>query len=126
MLFTTASNDGAFWPAPMTAAHELGCFHGALDSHSGDLDHRATFIEFGKSACLEDGARPPFDDSGHDCPFKNGVETPWVLTWAKQYGQQGGRADSACAKLMYDAGTPGSLAGKGSFGVNQTFVKGRP
>ena len=99
--YHTASNDAAFWPSPMTAAHELGCFHGALDAHSDQLPFPATFIEFSKSACLNDQSRMPFDDSGHNCPFKNGVETPWVLTWAKQYAQQGGDPGSQCARLMY-------------------------
>lgn len=31
VLFTTATNDGAFWPAPYTAEHEHGCFMKSLD-----------------------------------------------------------------------------------------------
>ena len=30
VLFTTATNDGAFWPAPYTAKYEFNCFDGAL------------------------------------------------------------------------------------------------
>lgn len=100
VLFTTATNDGAFWPAPHTAEHELGCFHGATKELPAG-HHPATFVQFSAAACNNDGAREPFDDSGHDCAFKNDVETPWVLTAAKLYAQQGGRKDSACHAMLY-------------------------
>ena len=111
MLFTTATNDGAFWPAPMTAPHERGCFTKALGGAAAkNVD--ATYVEFATSACLQDGGRAPFDDSGHNCPFKTGVETPWVLTWMKHYAQQGGKS-AACKAMM-------ASVGKG-FGVNATI-----
>jgi hypothetical protein len=40
MLFTTATNDGAFWPAPLTAKHEHGCFMKSLD----DTINQAAYI----------------------------------------------------------------------------------
>ena len=43
VLFTTATNDGAFWPAPLTAEHEYGCFNKTLeDISSSAKDH--TFV----------------------------------------------------------------------------------
>jgi len=30
VLFTTATNDGAFWPAPYTAKFEHGCYEKTL------------------------------------------------------------------------------------------------
>jgi len=120
MLFTTATNDGAFWPAPLTAKHELGCFNGALPENG---THPATFVQFSAAACPKTGEVPPFDDSGHDCPFKSGVETPWVLTAMKLYAQQGGDMNSNCAKMMYGAN-------KDSLGsdpnVQQVVYKSRP
>ena len=108
VLFTTATNDGAFWPAPHTAEHELGCFHGATkDLPAGSRP--ATFVQFSTTACDKDGARSPFDDSGHNCAFKNDVETPWVLTAAKLYAQQGGNKQSACYDMLYGA-TADSIA----------------
>ena len=115
VLFTTATNDAAFWPSPLTAKHELGCFNGALESRNA-TDAPAAFVDFSTNACQNDGARPPFDDGGHNCPFKNGVETPWVLTFAKLYGQQGGRKTSKCWKMVYGGGL------KNGFGVNFTRI----
>ena len=43
----------------------------------------------------------PFTDGGHDCPFKNSVESPWVLTAIKLYAQQGANPKSMCAQMMY-------------------------
>ena len=110
-LFTTSTNDGAFWPAPHTAEHELGCFAksalGPLTNSTSDpAAHRSTFVQFSEDACQEDGNRLPFDDKGHDCPFKNGVETPWVTTAIKLYAQQGGMGSSRgqqsrCAAMLY-------------------------
>jgi len=122
-LFTTATNDGAFWPAPQTAKHELGCWQGGVPDNG---THPATFVQFKKSACLEDGVNPPgfkFDDSGHDCPFKNGVESPWVLTAAKLYAQQGGSTTSKCAEMLYGNGD-GSMAKDGQ--VEQFIVRSSP
>merc|ERR1711990_108033 len=99
MLFTTATNDAAFWPAPHTAEHELGCFKGAISNSS--TTKPSTFVQFSASACNEDGAPPPWTDAGHDCPFKTAVESPWVLTALKLYVQQNGNLDSQCAKMLY-------------------------
>ena len=108
LLFTTATNDAAFWPAPHTAEHELGCFNGAQLNGT----NASAFIQFSAAACAEDKKRAPFPDGGHNCPFKNGTsapETPWVLTALKLYAQQDGRADSACAARLWGDGA-GSLA----------------
>ena len=104
VLFTTATNDGAFWPAPHTAEHELGCFRGA-----GLNGTTAAFVQFDAAACAEDHARQPFPDEGHNCPFKSAPETPWVLTALKLYAQQGGDPDSKCAELLW-GDTPQSLS----------------
>ena len=96
ILFTTATNDGAFWPAPYTAQHELGCFNGG----TVNTTKPARFIQFNAVACNKDHSHPPFDSSGHDCPFKSGVETPWVLTMMKFYAQQEGSASSSCNKML--------------------------
>jgi len=100
-ILTTATNDGAFWPAPQTAAHEFGCFTGAIPTES--VTKPATYVEFKNTSCLNDG-EGAFDDSGHDCPFKNGVEAPWILTAAKLYAQQDGNVDSTCAAMLYGTG----------------------
>merc|ERR1719353_62242 len=100
-LFTTATNDGAFWPAPHTAEHELGCFQGGVPQNG---THPTTFVQYSATACNEDGAFPPWTDSGHDCPFKTGVEAPWVLTAAKLYAQHEGNMDTNCAKMLYGSG----------------------
>ena len=39
VFFTTATNDAAFWPAPETAKHELGCFNGALPESATYPNH---------------------------------------------------------------------------------------
>eukprot|EP00933_Yihiella_yeosuensis_P033730 TRINITY_DN2737_c0_g3_i1.p1 TRINITY_DN2737_c0_g3~~TRINITY_DN2737_c0_g3_i1.p1 ORF type:complete len:345 (+),score=55.79 TRINITY_DN2737_c0_g3_i1:96-1130(+) len=100
LLFTTASNDGAFLPAPLTAEHEQGCFKKAFAKNSSRVPHPAIFVEFSKSACLRTN-RTKYDDSGHDCPFKAEVETPWVVTMMKLYAHQGGRKDSKCANMLF-------------------------
>ena len=104
VLFTTATNDGAFWPAPHTAEHELGCYKKATKTPKPG-DKPTAFVQFSKQACAEDGARKPFDDSGHDCAFKEDIETPWVLTAIKYYAQQGGRPSSHCHAMLYGNGT---------------------
>jgi len=100
LLFTTATNDGAFWPAPQTAEHEKGCYNGALPE-DGNFSNPATFVQFSATACDEDGMHPPWTDSGHDCPFKTGVENPWVQTAIKLYTHMEGNMDSQCAKMLY-------------------------
>ena len=54
VLFMTATNDGAFWPSPLTAKHELGCFNGSIDEES-----TAIFTEFNRESCAEDKQRKP-------------------------------------------------------------------
>jgi hypothetical protein len=65
VFFTTAHNDGAFWPAPQTAAHEYGCWKKSMAD-----DSVSVFVEFSKDACIEDHDREPFPDGGHNCPMK--------------------------------------------------------
>jgi len=93
-FFTTATNDGAFWPAPQTAVHEKGCWNKGVNGTS-------IFVQFSEDACNEDHIRDPFPDSGHNCPFKSGVETPWVTTWLKLYLQQDGSETSQCFKMVW-------------------------
>ena len=52
VLFTTATNDSAFWPKPLTAKHEEGCFNGSIDEGS-----TAIFAQFSADACNDDGDR---------------------------------------------------------------------
>jgi len=109
-LMTTATNDGAFWPAPYTAQHEFGCFDG---TNFGAND-KAAFVEFSDTACADDGAREPLvDDGGHDCPMKfadgGRPETPWVLTALKLYTHLDGAKDSNCYKMLW-GNTTASLA----------------
>jgi len=102
VLFTTATNDGAFWPAPQTAKHELGCYSG---SNLGQGKPTA-FIQFSAAACTEDHKHDPFTDSGHNCPFKvPAPETPWVLTALKLYAQFDGNASTQCSQLLWGNGT---------------------
>jgi dienelactone hydrolase len=86
MLFTTATNDGAFWPAPQTAKHEYGCFEAGVNENA-----QAAFVQFSADACKEDDDRKPFPDGGHNCPLKKidagRPEMWWVLTMLKLYGQ---------------------------------------
>lgn len=87
ILFTTAHNDGAFLPAPLTANHEYNCFAGAIGEEFGST-YPAAFIDFSGKACREDFQHI---DRGHMCPCKTknggGPETPWVLTAMKLYAQ---------------------------------------
>lgn len=103
VIFTTATNDAAFWPAPLTAKHEMGCFEGAKLNGT-----TAAFVQFSASACAEDGKSAPFKDGGHNCPFKPTPETPWILTALKLYAQQDGLTTSQCSKLLWGDG-PGSM-----------------
>jgi len=100
LMFTTATNDNAFWPAPATAKHELGCFNEALGGHEDDV-MLAAFLQFSTKACAQDGAHAPFDDGGHDCSFKTGVETPWMLTAMKWHAQQNAAPTSNCARMLF-------------------------
>ena len=96
LLMTTATNDGAFLPAPYTAPHEHGCYDKGANG-------TAAFVQFSEAACAEDGAREPLvDDGGHDCPMKIGVpESPWVLVALKLYLLNDGDPKSTCHALLY-------------------------
>ena len=100
LIFTTATNDGAFWPAPYTAEHEYGCFN-----KSEIANQEAAFIQFNAAACREDHAREPYPDGGHNCPMKfrqgGGPETPWVLTAIKLYAHLNGSKTSKCHDLLW-------------------------
>lgn len=103
VLLTTATNDGAFWPAPYTAEHEFGCFEGGVNG-------TAAFVQFSEAACTEDDAREPLvDDAGHDCPMKvaegGRPEWPWVLTAMKLYAQHGGATTSTCYDRLWGNST---------------------
>lgn len=102
VLFTTAKNDGAFLPAPLTASHEYDCF---ADSVKKGVSYPAAFVEFTEEACVEDHDRDPYPDGGHNCPMKfangGGPETPWVLTAIKLYAQKGGSDTSECYRMLW-------------------------
>jgi len=104
VLFTTATNDGAFWPAPHTAEHEWGCYEKTIDGLSEDAKKHA-FLQFSEAACTEDNDRKPFPDGGHNCPMKKldggAPESPWVLTAIKLYTHMDGSEDSMCYKMMF-------------------------
>jgi len=110
VLLTTATNDGAFRPAPGTANKEYDCVTNGGVSDSG----KSVFIEFSKNACQSDDMVPPYDDGGHDCPFKFGVETPWVMTWLKLYLHHDGSTDSMCHQMIWNNSTDGSNYNLGS------------
>lgn len=102
VFFTTATNDGAFWPAPETAKHELGCWEKAM---KGSDIAVSIFAQWSEAACVEDHARDPFPDGGHNCPMKipNGgePEMPWALVAMKLYAMHGGSQDSKCHELLW-------------------------
>lgn len=100
LLMTTATNDGAFLPAPHTAPHEHGCYEKGANG-------TAAFVQFSEAACADDGAREPLvDDGGHDCPMKIGApESPWVLVALKLYLLLDGDAASTCHELLYGNAT---------------------
>eukprot|EP00455_Lapot_gusevi_P022758 TRINITY_DN2370_c0_g2_i1.p1 TRINITY_DN2370_c0_g2~~TRINITY_DN2370_c0_g2_i1.p1 ORF type:complete len:331 (-),score=54.87 TRINITY_DN2370_c0_g2_i1:25-1017(-) len=93
-LFTTATNDAAFWPAPYTAVHELGCFKKGVNGTS-------IFAQFNTASCGEDGALGPFSDGGHNCALKNAPESGWVLVAMKLYTQQQGNPNSVCYQRLW-------------------------
>jgi hypothetical protein len=101
-ILTTATNDGAFWPAPLTAKHEYGCYEGSMKQTENEGS--SIFVQFSSAACQEDHKHPPWSDAGHDCPFKIEVETPWVLTAYKLYAQQNGSEDSECYRRLWGNG----------------------
>lgn len=114
MLLTTATNDGAFWPAPYTAEHELGCFNKSTERRSAG---GTAFAQFSEAACQDDGTGGRYDrkwsTGGHDCPMRQqSPETAWVLTAAKLYAQLGGNTSSKCYGLLWGTGND-SLKSKG-------------
>jgi len=121
-MLTTATNDGAFWPQPYTAEHELGCFKkSGIDSTKDGTN----FVQFSSDICADDGKGGRYDrkwsNGGHDCPMKSAsVETPWVLTAAKLYGQLGGNAASTCYALLW--GGLQKQAGVEKFAMNAPKV----
>merc|ERR1711924_516637 len=120
-LFTTATNDGAFWPAPHTAEHELGCVQkAAKDFHSSK---GLAFVQWSAEACKEDGMRLPFKDEGHICPFKSAPETGWFLTAIKLYAQQQGASSSNCYSMLWGSGKD-SLQADGSAELVKLFPPG--
>lgn len=107
ILLTSATNDGAFWPAPHTAEHELGCFHQSTDASDKDPKAaRTAFAQFNADVCADDGTGGRYDrkwsNGGHDCPMlPHSPETTWVLVAAKLYAQLDGDATSNCHKMLW-------------------------
>jgi pimeloyl-ACP methyl ester carboxylesterase len=105
LVLTTATNDGAFWPAPQTATHEYGCYN----QSTGSPSKGTAFVQFSQAACEDDGTGGRYDrhwsTGGHDCPMKVGsVETRWVLVAAKLYAQLGGDSSSQCYNMLWGQG----------------------
>lgn len=104
VLLTTATNDGAFWPAPNTAVHEFGCYNKSVTEEA----HTA-FVQFSADACADDGTGGRYDrkwsTGGHDCPMKKASpETQWVLVASKLYGQLEGMSSSHCYSMLWGGG----------------------
>jgi len=114
VLLTTATNDGAFWPAPHTAEHELGCFQKSTKGPSkGTL-----FTQFSSAVCQDDGKGGRFDrkwsDGGHDCPMgEESPETEWVLTAAKLYAQLDASTTSSCYSSLWGAQAAAAMSKAG-------------
>lgn len=104
VLLSTATNDGAFWPAPYTAPHELGCFKKGTE---GSATRNGTaFVQFSEAVCQDDGKGGRYDrkwsTGGHDCPMRAGSpETVWVVVAAKLYGQLAGAPGSKCYAMLW-------------------------
>jgi len=102
IVLTTATNDGAFWPAPYTAPHEYGCYNQSLDASSKGT----AFAQFSAKVCQDDGTGGRYDrhwsTGGHDCPMRVvSPETEWVLVAAKLYAHLGGDTASQCHKMLW-------------------------
>jgi len=110
-IHTTATNDGAFWPAPATAKHEYGCFNKTMAKLPSPPPNANLFVQFSTAACTDDGKRKPFKDNGHDCPFKDNVETPWFTTAVKLYAHHNGSSHTVCSNMLFGAAAPGTLQG---------------
>ena len=110
VLMTTATNDGAFWPAPLTAKHEHGCFEKVPPMVNESENKGMAFVQFSAAACAEDGAREPVvKDGGHMCPAKTArggwPENVWLLAAIKLYTQQGGSKESKCFGMLWGNST---------------------
>jgi len=115
VFLTTATNDGAFWPAPHTAEHEYGCFKKSVGDDTEWGGKPALFAQWNSDACAEDGEREPVvKDGGHNCPMKRvdgGLpEMSLLLKVVKLYGQMGGDEESDCYRGVYGEGE-GTLRG---------------
>jgi len=102
LVLTTATNDGAFWPAPSTALHEYGCYNKSLDSSSKGT----AFAQFLADVCQDDHTGERYDrhwsTGGHDCPMRvDSPETEWVLVAAKLYAQLDGDTSSHCHEMLW-------------------------
>ena len=113
LVFTTATNDGAFWPAPQTAVHEYGCFKGAVGEATEPPENNKqnlAFVQFSEAVCTEDGNREPLvDDAGHDCITKRledgqAPEFELAIKAMKLYAQLGGDETSQCYSMIYGEG----------------------
>jgi len=105
LVLTTATNDGAFWPAPYTAPHEYGCYNKSLALGAASSKGTA-FAQLSAAVCQDDGTGGRYDrhwsTGGHDCPMKeDSPETQWVLVAAKLYAQLGGDTSSKCHKMLW-------------------------
>ncbi len=105
VIFTTAKNDGAFWPAPLTSKFEYGCFEKAVGT-TDEPDENIfpiVFSSYDEDVCAEDGEREPtVKDGGHNCPMKNaGAEFELAIAAFKLYAQLGGDANTKCYNMIY-------------------------
>lgn len=109
-LLTTATNDGAFRPAPNTAAEELACFTGGMNL-SSTTSTDAVFAQFTEESCLGGLG----EENGHCCPLGDDWEYtltgsnpdpqwPWVIRAMRLYAQQGGNLNTECADLYLGNG----------------------
>jgi len=108
ILFSTASNDGAFQPEPWTAKWEYGCYSGAWWEKK-QRQFPSAFVQYSNKSCHVPGAPklPKLIDGliGHGCPcLPNSPETPWVLRHLKLYGQLQGKKDSKCFEMLWGHG----------------------
>jgi len=95
-LLTTATNDGAFRPAPNTAEEELACFTGGIDL-SSNTSTAAVFAQFTEESCLGGLG----EENGHCCPLGDWEDPqwPWVLRAMRLYAHQGGSLKTLCADV---------------------------
>lgn len=115
VLLTTATNDGAFWPAPYTAEHEEGCFNKSTAGSLAMSSQGTVFAQFSAAVCQDDGKGGRYNrkwsDGGHDCPMgEASPETQWVLIAAKLYAQFDGSASSACHAKLWGPGAAADMS----------------